>query len=63
MKIKLNGKEAEAGSLPGLLERYGLKGRALVVEHNGIIIKSGCYDDVRLSDGDVLEIVRLVGGG
>jgi thiamine biosynthesis protein ThiS len=63
MKIKLNGKEAEAGSLSELLERYGLKDKPLVVELNGSIIKRDRYDDVHLNEGDVLEIVRLVGGG
>jgi sulfur carrier protein len=66
MKIKLNGKEVEtgeAGTLLALLEKYELQDKALVVEHNGVVIKSGQYEGVRLNEGDLLEIVRLVGGG
>jgi len=66
MKIKLNGQETEtceAGTILALLENYGLKDKPLVVELNGSIIKRGQYDEARLNEGDVLEIVRLVGGG
>lgn len=66
MKIKLNGKDIETGentTVSALLVKYGLNGKPLVVELNGSIIKSGQYDGVRLNEGDVLEIVRLVGGG
>ncbi|MDP2807581.1 MAG: sulfur carrier protein ThiS [bacterium] len=66
MTIKLNGKDIETGgaiSISALLGKYFLQGKPLVVELNGIIIKRVQYDDVRLNEGDVLEIVRLVGGG
>jgi sulfur carrier protein len=66
MKITLNGKEAEvreASSISAMLEKYELRDKALVVEHNGVIIKNGQREVVQLKEGDVLEIVRLVGGG
>jgi thiamine biosynthesis protein ThiS len=66
MKIKLNGKDTETtegNRIADLLKMHALLGTPLVVELNGSIIKSGHYNDIRLSEGDVLEIVRLVGGG
>ncbi len=66
MKIKLNGKDTETPgkyTIADLLKMHALLGKPLVVELNGSIIKSGHYNDIRLSEGDVLEIVRLVGGG
>jgi thiazole synthase len=33
------------------------------VEHNGEIIKRDRLAEVRLSEGDTLEIIHVVGGG
>jgi Sulfur transfer protein involved in thiamine biosynthesis len=37
--------------------------RAVAVEHNGTIIERDAYAATTLRDGDVVEIVRMVGGG
>lgn len=66
MKIKLNGKDTETPGgyrIADLLKMHSLLGKPLVVEHNGVIVKKDRYDETRLTEGDVLEIVRLVGGG
>lgn len=65
MKLTINGQDREvaAATVWGLLEELGLHPQATVVERNREIVDRGAYRDVRLSEGDVLELVRLVGGG
>jgi len=46
-----------------LLERLGLEPRLVVVEKNGAIVERSELDGENLEEGDLLEIVRLVGGG
>lgn len=45
------------------LESRGLTGRRLAVAVNGTVLRKEELEDVTLSDGDRLEIVRPVGGG
>ena len=66
MRIKVNGSDRDVDdgiSLIRLLELLGLKPQATVVERNGGIVDRSCYSDVVLEEGDVLELVRFVGGG
>ena len=66
MRIVVNGEEKSFdGPLSAalLLEHLGMNPRLAVVEKNGVIVeRSGLGGEV-LEEGDVLEIVRLVGGG
>jgi sulfur carrier protein len=64
--LQVNGRRVELdGPIPLLsyLEQLGVNPRAVAVEHNGAIIERASYADARLDDGDVVEIVRMVGGG
>jgi thiamine biosynthesis protein ThiS len=64
MEITVNGRKMrleEAAALDRFLEAQGLS--QAVVERNGEIIQKDRRHLVVLRDGDVLEIVRLVGGG
>lgn len=45
------------------LERLGVDPRAVAVEYNAAIVERADYPSVLLDEGDVLEIVRMVGGG
>ena len=69
MKIKVNGEEKylELGNervlLSSTLELLGYKSNTVVVEVNKLIINSKKWNDVRLKDGDKLEIVSIIGGG
>jgi thiamine biosynthesis protein ThiS len=45
------------------LDKLGVNPRAVAVEHNGVIIERSSYPDAKLEEGDVVEIVRMVGGG
>lgn len=66
MDLIVNGKtrQAEAGaSILAFLETSGIDPRIVAVEKNGEIIKRDDWSATSLSDGDTLEIVRMVGGG
>jgi thiamine biosynthesis protein ThiS len=66
IRVQLNGKEREvpAGlTVHGLLETLGLEPRLVVVERNREIIQRAQYDQVRVGEGDRLELVHFVGGG
>jgi sulfur carrier protein len=49
--------------LPELLAALGLRAGSVVVERNGAALTPSETSDVRLADGDTLEIVRAVAGG
>ena len=66
MRIRVNGNDRDVDdgiSLVCLLEGLGLKPQATVVERNGDIVERPRYADITLTEGDVLELVRFVGGG
>ena len=66
ISIQLNGDRQTvpaAITLPGLLERLGLPGSSVLVEHNGTALLRDEWPAVRLADGDRLEILRVVAGG
>jgi thiamine biosynthesis protein ThiS len=42
---------------------FGLNLQFVAVGYNGEVIKKESFADLALKDGDVLEIVRPVGGG
>ena len=69
MKIKVNGDEKrielneENSLLSKVLKSMGYKPNTVVVELNNLVINSLKWDKVKLKDGDILEIVSIVGGG
>ena len=65
MKLTVNGelRDAAAATVFALLEELGLNPAATVVERNHEIVDRSAYRETRLAAGDVLELVRLVGGG
>ena len=69
MKIKVNGKEKniklenEKALLSSTLELLGYKPNTIVVEVNDLIINSTKWDKKIIKEGDILEIVSIVGGG
>ena len=66
MTARINGKDVELGGATRLLDyldRIGVDPRAVAVEHNGEILQRDQYEKATLRDGDVVEIVRMVGGG
>jgi sulfur carrier protein len=64
--LVVNGKQVELDAPTPLLtylERLGVDPRSIAVEHNGEIIERADYEQATLKEGDVVEIVRMVGGG
>lgn len=65
-RLRVNGREIELPQptvLPDYLRGLGVDPRAVAVEHNGEIVQRAVYGGCLLRDGDVVEIVRMVGGG
>lgn len=46
-----------------LIEQLGYTGKRVALERNGEIVPRSTYANVRLCDGDKLEVVVAVGGG
>jgi len=66
VEVRINGKPVELDaptSLLDYLERLGVDPRSVAVEHNGEILERAGYEQAVLRGGDVVEIVRMVGGG
>ena len=64
--LQVNGKPIELDgptALTAYLEVLGVSPRAVAVELNRMIIDRDAYPTTILRDGDVVEIVRMVGGG
>jgi len=62
----INGEERpirENVSLQELVAEFGLKPETTIVEKNGRIIEKADFASERIYVGDVIEIVRFVGGG
>lgn len=66
ISVVINGKDTELPRSMTLLDYLASKGlaeRRLAVAHNGDVVPRGSYADAMIGEGDVLEIVRPVGGG
>lgn len=53
----------DSTNLESYLTSLGVDLKYVAVGHNGEVVKKEVFADVHLLDGDVLEIVRPVGGG
>lgn len=63
---RLNGETREGPEgleLVALIEQLDLAHQRLAVEINEEVIPKATYQDVRINDGDRIEIVSFVGGG
>lgn len=64
--LKVNGEPQTCSPqtpLPQFLEQLGLNPRLVAVEYNGEILHRQFWTETTLQNGDVLEIVTIVGGG
>jgi thiamine biosynthesis protein ThiS len=50
-------------TVTAMLDSFGLKAGATVVEKNGTVITHRSYGEEYIKEGDILELVRFVGGG
>lgn len=66
MQITLNGKIhilEKNTSIAALMSDLQLDPRKIAIEHNLTIIPCSEYNDIYITDGDVLEVVQFIGGG
>ncbi len=66
MQILCNGQQRdleENASLAAMLGELNLDPNTVVAEVNKKIIERDQYEDLRLKDGDQVELIRFVGGG
>ena len=66
MKLTVNGQPRDVpdgATILTLLTASNLTPKVTVVERNGEIVDRGAYADTTLTENDVLELVRFVGGG
>jgi thiamine biosynthesis protein ThiS len=66
MRLQVNGKQVELPGPTGLVDYLaglGVDPRAVAVELNGRILERAEYSHTQLGEADVVEIVRMVGGG
>jgi len=64
--LTVNGEKRELEGpvkLTAFLETLDIDLRHVAVAHNGTVLQRQKWSEVVLQDGDVLEIVRMVGGG
>jgi sulfur carrier protein len=67
MRLVANGKPVEVAgertTLTQFIRDRGLDPRFVIVERNGEPLERRRYDEIELSEGDRLELVRAVAGG
>jgi thiamine biosynthesis protein ThiS len=66
MTITLNGESKSIENATGLLAlmaMYELNPEATAVQYNDDILERDVYASITLSDGDRVELIRIVGGG
>ena len=66
MDVVINGEPKRVtpgASLLDVLGQLQLDPRAVVVEHNRRIVRRPALGDVKVSEGDAIELVHFVGGG
>ena len=66
MQITCNGEAKEISAnttLASFISQMDLNPDTVVAECDGIIIKRDEYDTLILREGNVLELIRFVGGG
>ena len=69
MKIKVNGVDKHLDTnknqitLRETMESLGYRPNTIVVELNDLIVNYEGWDIEKVEDGDILEVVSIVGGG
>ena len=66
IEVSINGEKRSlsAGlSLAKLLDELGVREQILLVELNGEMVRRERFDDEKVESGDILELIRVAGGG
>ncbi|NET02286.1 MAG: thiamine biosynthesis protein ThiS [Sphaerospermopsis sp. SIO1G1] len=66
INLQVNGETRSCESqmlLPELLQNLGFNPRLVAVEYNGEILHRQFWTETKVKEGDLLEVVTIVGGG
>ncbi|MDQ0063299.1 sulfur carrier protein ThiS [Paenibacillus harenae] len=65
MELIINGKsqELDARTIQDVIEHYGLAGKPVVVEADGVVLKADQWADTEVHPRMPIELVHFVGGG
>lgn len=66
MRIFINGEQADtkgAKSVEELVDRYQMPPQSVLIEHNGTALHRREWPQRPLSEGDRIEMIRVVAGG
>jgi sulfur carrier protein len=66
MKIAVNGESVDARdakTIAELIDGYQLPPQSILVEHNGLALHRYEWPERRLTEGDRIELIRVVAGG
>ena len=66
MKIFINGETkelAEEIKLNELLKHFSLPSERIAIELNREVIRKKDWENIKVNDGDKLEVIHFVGGG
>ena len=66
ISIQVNGKNFTSESnllLLQLLDKLEFNPRLIAIEYNGEILHRQYWENTKIKEGDILEIVTIVGGG
>jgi thiamine biosynthesis protein ThiS len=66
MKVLINGETKEISdslSLSELLRYFSLPQERIAIELNKEVIRKKDWEEIKVNDGDQLEVIHFVGGG
>ena len=66
IRVTINGEGqefSEATPLTEYVSTLGVNPKMIAIAYNGEVLRRDEWDEVTLTDGDTLEVVRAVGGG
>jgi thiamine biosynthesis protein ThiS len=66
MRVSLNGEATDAKgaqTVADLVKRFELPPEAVLIEHNGVALHRREWPQQKLTEGDQIEIIRVVAGG
>ena len=66
IEVSINGEKrsvSEGMNLAKILDELGVREQVLLVELNGQLVRREQFDEERVESGDILELIRVAGGG
>lgn len=65
MTLTINGEaqSLDVHTVADVVAALGYQGERVAIEHNAAIVRRAAWSDTTVHEGDVLEVVTLIGGG